>query len=81
MREGRRAIAVITMAKESCKRTILVIRVGPQSQSATSTIGVLTGDQQMTRNQAGTGDLDGDLDLLVAGQISKNVVWFENPRK
>jgi len=26
-------------------------------------------------------DLDGDLDLLIAGQASKNVVWCENPRK
>lgn len=26
-------------------------------------------------------DLDGDLDLLIAGQLSENVVWFENPRK
>ena len=25
-------------------------------------------------------DRDGDLDLLVAGQASKNVVWYENPR-
>jgi hypothetical protein len=24
-------------------------------------------------------DRDGDKDLLVAGQASKNVVWFENP--
>jgi hypothetical protein len=24
-------------------------------------------------------DLDGDLDLLIAGQTSKNVVWRENP--
>lgn len=26
-------------------------------------------------------DGDGDLDFLVAGQRSKNVVWYENPRK
>lgn len=26
-------------------------------------------------------DLDGDLDLLVAGQASENVVWFANPTK
>jgi len=26
-------------------------------------------------------DRDGDLDLLVAGQTSKNVVWYENPTK
>ena len=26
-------------------------------------------------------DRDGDLDLLIAGRGSKNVVWYENPRK
>ena len=26
-------------------------------------------------------DLDKDLDLLIAGRGSKNVVWYENPRK
>jgi hypothetical protein len=26
-------------------------------------------------------DLDDDLDLLIAGQASQNVVWYENPRK
>ena len=26
-------------------------------------------------------DNDGDLDLLVAGQNSKNVVWYANPRR
>ena len=26
-------------------------------------------------------DQDGDLDLLIAGQLSKNVAWYENPRK
>jgi hypothetical protein len=26
-------------------------------------------------------DKDGDLDLLVAGENSRNVVWFENPLK
>jgi hypothetical protein len=26
-------------------------------------------------------DWDGDLDLFVAGQGSKNVVWYENPIK
>ena len=26
-------------------------------------------------------DRDGDLDLLIAGQQSLNVVWYENPRK
>ena len=26
-------------------------------------------------------DRDGDLDLLIAGQASKNVVWCENPHK
>ncbi|MCA9030481.1 MAG: hypothetical protein KDA66_06700, partial [Planctomycetaceae bacterium] len=26
-------------------------------------------------------DKDGDLDLLVAGQNSQNVVWYENPVK
>jgi len=25
-------------------------------------------------------DVDGDLDPLIAGQQSKNVVWYENPR-
>ena len=29
----------------------------------------------------GDPDRDGDLDLLVAGQTSKNVVWYENPQK
>ena len=24
-------------------------------------------------------DKDGDLDVLIAGQHSKNVVWYENP--
>ena len=26
-------------------------------------------------------DADGDLDLLIAGQASSNVVWYENPMK
>jgi hypothetical protein len=26
-------------------------------------------------------DRDGDLDLLIAGQLSKNVAWYENPRR
>ena len=26
-------------------------------------------------------DADGDLDALIAGQQSKNVVWYENPLK
>ena len=26
-------------------------------------------------------DRDGDLDALIAGQRSKNVVWYENPLK
>jgi hypothetical protein len=26
-------------------------------------------------------DGDGDMDILVAGQKSENVIWFENPGK
>ncbi|MCP4830183.1 MAG: VCBS repeat-containing protein, partial [Proteobacteria bacterium] len=26
-------------------------------------------------------DADGDLDLLIAGRASNNVVWYENPRQ
>src|SRR5262245_37953125 len=26
-------------------------------------------------------DGDGELDLLIAGKLSKNVAWYENPRK
>ena len=26
-------------------------------------------------------DSDGDLDILIAGHASKNIVWFENPLK
>ena len=38
---------------------------------ATNTIEVRAGDM----------DRDGDLDLLIAGQLSQNVAWFENPKK
>ena len=26
-------------------------------------------------------DKDGDLDVLIAGQLSNNLVWYENPLK
>jgi hypothetical protein len=26
-------------------------------------------------------DRDGDLDILIAGHVSNNLVWFENPTK
>ena len=26
-------------------------------------------------------DKDGDIDLLIAGQLSQNVAWYENPKK
>ena len=48
------------------------------------------GSGQFTRHEIGRGqgsydlttvdmDKDGDLDILIAGHASNNIVWFENP--
>ena len=52
--------------------------VGLLPEDATHVIGR---DQAAYDIRAVDLDRDGDLDLLVAGQISRNVVWYENPRK
>ena len=42
---------------------------------------VVGGEQAAYDIRAVDLDADGDLDLLVAGQASSNVVWYENPLK
>ncbi|MDF1660097.1 MAG: VCBS repeat-containing protein, partial [Verrucomicrobiales bacterium] len=38
-------------------------------------------DQGSYDTRAVDMDRDGDLDVLIAGHASQNVVWFENPLK
>ena len=37
--------------------------------------------EKMSLTEALDLDVDGDLDLVIAGRASNNLIWYENPRK